>query len=61
MEYIFGSAFICDQLQDAKKVTFDENIMTRSVSLAGDVFDPTGTLTGGTNVIMLFTCKVYEL
>ena len=47
MEYVFGGAFVCDQLQDAKKVTFDDKVLTRSVSLAGDVFDPSGTLTGG--------------
>ena len=29
------------------QVTFDKQVMTRSVSLAGDVFDPSGTLTGG--------------
>ena len=29
------------------QVTFDRQVMTRSVSLSGDVFDPSGTLTGG--------------
>ena len=29
------------------QVTFDKNILTRSVTLAGEVFDPSGTLTGG--------------
>ena len=29
------------------QVTFDKQVMTRSVALAGDVFDPSGTLTGG--------------
>ena len=28
-------------------MTFDKEVMTRSVSLTGDVFDPAGTLTGG--------------
>ena len=28
-------------------MTFDKQVMTRSVSLSGDVFDPSGTLTGG--------------
>ena len=32
----------------SRQVTFDKEVMTRSVSLAGDVFDPAGTLTGGT-------------
>ena len=29
------------------QVTFDKQVMSRSVALAGDVFDPSGTLTGG--------------
>ena len=47
MAYVFGSTFVCDTLETAKKVTFDKQVMTRSVALAGDVFDPSGTLTGG--------------
>ena len=29
------------------QVTFDKSVLTRTVTLAGDVFDPSGTLTGG--------------
>lgn len=29
------------------QVTFDPKIMTRSVTLDGDMFDPSGTLSGG--------------
>jgi structural maintenance of chromosome 2 len=47
MAYVFGSSFVCDSMENAKKVTFDKNILTRSVTLAGEVFDPSGTLTGG--------------
>lgn len=47
MEYVFGSTFVCDTLQNAKKVTFDKQVSARSVSLGGDVFDPSGTLSGG--------------
>lgn len=32
---------------DAKKVTFDKQINTRSVTQQGDLYDPTGSLTGG--------------
>ena len=28
-------------------MTFDKQVLKRSVALAGDVFDPSGTLTGG--------------
>jgi structural maintenance of chromosome 2 len=31
----------------AKKVAFDKEIKSRCVTLDGDVFDPSGTLTGG--------------
>ncbi|NXT08877.1 SMC2 protein, partial [Prunella fulvescens] len=47
MEYVFGAALVCDSMDNAKKVTFDKRIMTRSVTLDGDVFDPQGTLHGG--------------
>ena len=47
MEFVFGSSFVCRDLETAKRVTFDERIMKRSVTLDGDSFDPAGTLTGG--------------
>ncbi|NXH52111.1 SMC2 protein, partial [Rhabdornis inornatus] len=47
MEYVFGTTLICNNMDNAKKVTFDKRIMTRSVTLDGDVFDPQGTLHGG--------------
>ncbi|NWR66826.1 SMC2 protein, partial [Bucorvus abyssinicus] len=47
MEYVFGSTLICNNMDNAKKVTFDKRIMTRSVTLDGDTFDPQGTLHGG--------------
>jgi structural maintenance of chromosome 2 len=31
----------------AKLVTFDKNVRVRSVTIDGDVYDPAGTLTGG--------------
>lgn len=47
MEFVFGSAFVCTDMNSAKKVTFDERVQKRSVTLGGDSFDPAGTLTGG--------------
>lgn len=47
MEFVFGNAFICKDMNTAKKVTFDSRIMKKSVTLDGDSFDPAGTLTGG--------------
>ncbi|KAF9530835.1 condensin complex subunit SMC2 [Crepidotus variabilis] len=45
MAYIFGEQLICDDPDSAKRVTFDVNV--KSVTLQGDVYDPSGTLSGG--------------
>eukprot|EP00057_Strongylocentrotus_purpuratus_P020122 XP_011674596.1 PREDICTED: structural maintenance of chromosomes protein 2 [Strongylocentrotus purpuratus] len=47
MEFVFGSSLVCNDTAHAKKVTFDPKVRTRTVTLAGDTFDPSGTLTGG--------------
>nr|KAF6487520.1 structural maintenance of chromosomes 2 [Rousettus aegyptiacus] len=47
MEFVFGTTFVCDNMDNAKKVAFDKRIMTRTVTLGGDIFDPHGTLSGG--------------
>ncbi|KAJ9583005.1 hypothetical protein L9F63_022663, partial [Diploptera punctata] len=47
MQWILGQTFICRDMEAAKKVTFNERILKKSVTLDGDVFDPSGTLSGG--------------
>lgn len=47
MEWVFGGSFICKDMDTAKRVTFDQHILKKSVTLEGDVFDPAGTLSGG--------------
>lgn len=47
MEYVFGRTFICTNMKVAKEVTYDKRILTRSITLDGDVLDPEGTLSGG--------------
>jgi len=47
MEYIFGQTFICKDIDVAEKVSFDKDIKKKTVSLKGDSFDPSGSLTGG--------------
>jgi hypothetical protein len=47
MQWVFGQTFICKDMETAKKVTFHERILKKSVTLDGDVFDPSGTLSGG--------------
>ncbi|XP_077107027.1 structural maintenance of chromosomes protein 2 isoform X1 [Ranitomeya variabilis] len=47
MEYVFGTTLVCDTLDNAKTVTFDKRVLTKTVTLDGDTFDPQGTLSGG--------------
>lgn len=47
MNYVFGGSFVCRNLEEARKVTFHQNIKRKTVTLDGDVVDPQGTLTGG--------------
>jgi structural maintenance of chromosome 2 len=47
MKYLFGSAFICKDMDVAKQVTYHKNIMTRSYTLDGDEMSPDGALSGG--------------
>jgi structural maintenance of chromosome 2 len=47
MKYLFGSTFICKDLDSAKKVTYNKDIRTRSITLDGDSMDPEGSLSGG--------------
>ncbi|KZF25385.1 putative nuclear condensin complex subunit Smc2 [Xylona heveae TC161] len=47
MDYVFGSTLICADADTAKRVTFDPSVRLKSVTLEGDVYDPSGTLSGG--------------
>ncbi|KAJ4836235.1 Structural maintenance of chromosomes protein 2-2 [Turnera subulata] len=47
MEYVFGSTFVCKTTDAAKEVAFNRDIHSRSVTLEGDIFQPSGLLTGG--------------
>ena len=48
MGFVFGSTFICKDSETAKQVTFSKEVGgARSVTLDGDVYDPSGTLSGG--------------
>lgn len=62
MEYVFGGTLVCDNMDNAKKVTFDKRIMTKTVTLGGDTFDPQGTLSGGNGTLLLCTiCSMFVL
>ncbi|KAG8215877.1 condensin complex subunit SMC2 [Butyriboletus roseoflavus] len=45
MAYVFGDTIICADAESANTVTFGAKV--RSVTLNGDVYDPSGTLSGG--------------
>lgn len=47
MNWIFGQIFICKDMETARKIAFHDSIMKKCVTLEGDVFDPSGTLSGG--------------
>ncbi|KAK0597676.1 hypothetical protein LWI29_027505 [Acer saccharum] len=47
MEYVFGSTFVCKTTDVAKEVAFNRDTRTPSVTLDGDIFQPSGLLTGG--------------
>ncbi|KAL5812667.1 hypothetical protein ACOSQ3_027617 [Xanthoceras sorbifolium] len=47
MEYVFGSTFVCKTTDVAKEVAFNRETRTPSVTLEGDIFQPSGLLTGG--------------
>jgi len=47
MKFVFGGSLLCDTAETAKQVTFHPNVRVRSVTMEGDVYDPAGTLTGG--------------
>ncbi|KAG4137032.1 hypothetical protein ERO13_D07G046000v2 [Gossypium hirsutum] len=50
MEYVFGATFVyktTDAAKEAFHVAFNREIRTPSVTLEGDIFQPSGLLTGG--------------
>jgi len=65
MEYVFGSTLVCEDAETAKRVTFDPTVRMKSVTLEGDVYDPSGTLSGGsspqTSGVLVTLQKLNEL
>ena len=50
MKFVFGDSFVCPNMDNAKKVTYDQGVMKKSVTYDGDSFNPGGTLTGGKKI-----------
>lgn len=62
MEHVFGSTLVCDSLEVAKTLTFTKEVGRRTVTLEGDSFDPSGTLTGGSrSSVGALLAKLQEL
>ncbi|KAH9310572.1 hypothetical protein KI387_025607 [Taxus chinensis] len=47
MAFVFGSTFVCSNSDAAKEIAFHRDIRSPSVTLEGDIFQPSGLLTGG--------------
>ncbi|KAJ1610213.1 SMC2 protein [Cryptosporidium canis] len=47
IKYCFGHTIICEDENIAKMITFNPEVSTRTVTLHGDIYDPSGTLSGG--------------
>lgn len=47
MAYVFGDAIICKDAESAKAITFNKSVGVKTVTAQGDVFDPSGTMSGG--------------
>ncbi|GAB1226504.1 hypothetical protein ENUP19_0296G0034 [Entamoeba nuttalli] len=47
MKYVFGNVLIAEDAETAKKVCFNPRVMMKTVTVSGDLYDPSGILTGG--------------
>jgi|EP00945_MAST-04E_sp_MAST-4E-sp1_P005290 structural maintenance of chromosome 2 len=47
MAHVFGTTLVCRDAKTAEKVTFNDAIRLKTVTIEGDVYDPAGTLSGG--------------
>ncbi len=49
MAHVFGNVIVCDSAATAQAISFAPNIRVKTVTLEGDTYDPSGTVTGGSN------------
>ncbi len=47
VQWVFGDMMICADKESAQKVAFNKAIALKSVTVDGDVYDPSGSLSGG--------------
>ncbi|ELP91919.1 nucleoporin nup211, putative [Entamoeba invadens IP1] len=46
-KYVFGNVLIAEDEETARKVCFHPQVMMKTVTILGDLYDPSGVLTGG--------------
>lgn len=56
MSWTFGQVFICTTLDAAERISVA--IKRKAISLDGDVFDPSGLISGGNFVINMFFIEI---
>lgn len=61
MQFVFGDSFICEDNETAKKLAFDPRVNMTCVTLEGDVYSPSGTLSGGSSTNTEILKKVKDL
>lgn len=61
MSYAFGNAFVCEDAGTAKKLAFSKDVNRRCVTLEGDDFNPSGTLTGGSRSTSSLLLNLHDL
>ncbi|CAJ0959738.1 unnamed protein product, partial [Mesorhabditis belari] len=47
MEYVFGTTIICETKETASLITYNREIKTKTVTLEGDTYQPSGSGSGG--------------
>lgn len=47
IDFIFGNIILTDNKELARAIAFDKNIKIKCVTKEGDIYDPSGTMTGG--------------
>eukprot|EP00834_Sanchytrium_tribonematis_P005468 NODE_332_length_9388_cov_1.370008.p1 type:complete len:1109 gc:universal NODE_332_length_9388_cov_1.370008:8923-5597(-) len=47
IDYCFGNVLFAESSKVAEQVAFDKNVLMKCITLQGDVYDPSGTVSGG--------------
>lgn len=48
--YVFGGYFVCENSEIAKGIAYDKSIGVMAVTLEGDSYDPSGSISGGSSL-----------